>query len=267
MNDHPVRVGTMLYTLVDPHRGHEVAYNRWYERDHFYAGCMVGPWFFAGRRWVATRALKDLRFPQDSNVASPVDKGSFLATYWILEGHHDDCFAWANSAVWDLYQNGRGFAERNHAHSVLFHTPWSHYRDDDPVPIELAFDHRYAGLGSVFIDRSHDVTDDLLNSFLRTEALPDLLAPDGPVASCVSWKPFPRDPEVDGNAPMDLGTAPGGDERLMQVFFLDADPRTCWDRFRAYAEAVDGSGLGRVVLAAPFIPTVPGTDTYTDQLW
>jgi len=40
-----VRLGTMLFTLVEPHRGHEVAYNRWYERDHFYAGCMVGPNF------------------------------------------------------------------------------------------------------------------------------------------------------------------------------------------------------------------------------
>ena len=57
-----VRLGSMLFTLVEPHRGFEVAYNRWYERDHFYAGCMVGPWLFAGRRFVATRALKDLRF-------------------------------------------------------------------------------------------------------------------------------------------------------------------------------------------------------------
>ena len=38
----PVELGTMLFTLVEPHRGHQVAYNRWYERDHFYAGCMIG---------------------------------------------------------------------------------------------------------------------------------------------------------------------------------------------------------------------------------
>ena len=29
--------------------GHEVAYNRWYERDHFYAGCMIGAWTIVGR--------------------------------------------------------------------------------------------------------------------------------------------------------------------------------------------------------------------------
>jgi len=39
----PVKIGRMLFTMVDPNRGYEVAYNRWYERDHFYAGCMIGP--------------------------------------------------------------------------------------------------------------------------------------------------------------------------------------------------------------------------------
>ncbi len=62
----PVKLGSMLFTLVEPHRGHEVAYNRWYERDHFYAGCMVGPYNFAGRRWVATAALKSL--PRSGSV-------------------------------------------------------------------------------------------------------------------------------------------------------------------------------------------------------
>ncbi len=59
----PVKVGSMLLTLVDPHRGHEVAYNRWYERDHFYSGCMIGPWQFAGKRFVATADLKKLPRP------------------------------------------------------------------------------------------------------------------------------------------------------------------------------------------------------------
>ena len=48
VEDYPVKVGSMLLTLVQPHKGFERAYNRWYERDHFYAGCMVGPWLFAG---------------------------------------------------------------------------------------------------------------------------------------------------------------------------------------------------------------------------
>jgi hypothetical protein len=53
----------------------------------------------------------------------------------------------------------------------------------------------------------------------------------------------------------------------MQLLFCEVNPADCWDRVRAYAEAVDASGLGRVVFCAPFRPTIIGTDTYTDQLW
>ena len=102
MNDYPIVAGSALFTLVDPSKGHEVAYNRWYERDHFYAGCMIGPWLFAGKRWVATRAMKDLRFPEgDTPVASPHDKGSYLATYWVLEDKHKEHFDWAGHQVVD----------------------------------------------------------------------------------------------------------------------------------------------------------------------
>ena len=119
MNDYPIHAGSMLFTMVDPEQGYEVEYNRWYERDHFYAGCMIGPWLFAGKRWVATRELKDLRFPRvDTPVASPVEKGSYLAVYYVLEGKHGEHFAWAADQVVDLYSNNRGFMHRVHAHSV-----------------------------------------------------------------------------------------------------------------------------------------------------
>src|SRR5262249_53864392 len=90
MDDYPIKVGAMLFTMVDPNRGHEVAYNRWYERDHFYAGCMIGPGMLAGRRWVAPEALKELRFPAESEFAQPVQAGSYLATYCMNKGHEDE---------------------------------------------------------------------------------------------------------------------------------------------------------------------------------
>src|SRR5260221_567347 len=133
MEEYPIRVGSALFTLVEPRRGHEVAYNRWYERDHFYAGCMIGPGNFAGRRGVAAR---------------------------------------------------------------------------------------------------------------RHKALP--VAPAG--------HPVPR--------------AEGGDTRRMVLWFIDRDPAEGWaDTFGSHGDALAASGAGRVLWAAPFIPTVPGTDTYTDQLW
>ena len=69
VGDYPVKVGSMLLTLVEPSPGFERAYNRWYERDHYYAGCLVGPWLFAGSRWVAPRRLKDRRWPAESVIA------------------------------------------------------------------------------------------------------------------------------------------------------------------------------------------------------
>ena len=42
VDDYPVKVGSMLLTLVEPAQGFERAYNRWYERDHYYGGAWSG---------------------------------------------------------------------------------------------------------------------------------------------------------------------------------------------------------------------------------
>lgn len=263
LHDYPLRVGSMLLTMVDPTRGNEKAYNRWYERDHFYAGCMIGPYLFGGSRWVAPRSLKDLRFGDGTGqVADPIDKGSYVSIYWVEEGHHQDHFGWARTQVFELYKSGRGFMERVHAHTILADQPWTFYRDEDPVPIELAHDHRYEGLAIVAIDRAADATDADLIEFQRSTALPALMS-DSPIAVASSWKPESRE----GEAPMDLGTDPGGPERQTQVFFLDEKPEASWNRFRAYAKAIDESGFGTVRWAGPFYPTIVGTDTYIDELW
>lgn len=263
MEDCPIRIGSMLLTLVEPHRGHEVAYNRWYERDHFYAGCMVGPWLFAGSRWVATRALKDLRISDGrGEVASPVDAGSYVAIYWVLEGRDAEHWKWAGEQVHWLYENGRGFAERSHVHTVLFDYVTTAYRDPDPVPVQLALDHHYDGIAMVATDRAAGVSEE---AFTRWTEENDAWR-GGAVAMVASWRPQPRD-EITGNAPMDLGTGTGGPERTMQLLFLEGDVPAAWRQVARYAEAVDGSGLGRVCFAGPFHRTVVGTDTWADQLW
>src|SRR5205085_9106980 len=91
--DYPVKVGSMLLTLVDPHRGFESAYNRWYERDHYISGCLAGPYNFAGSRWAATREMKDLRWGTEA-VASPLDAGSSVAISWMAPGPPPDGNAW-----------------------------------------------------------------------------------------------------------------------------------------------------------------------------
>ena len=272
--DDAVRVGSMLFTIVDPSKSHEVAYNRWYERDHFYSGCMVGPWLFAGRRWVATRALKDMRFPSDTPaeqaVADQVDAGSYLATYFIHKGHEAEHFAWANKQVFELYGNDRGFDERHHAHTSLYFAAGEDHRDPDGVPAHLALDHPYRGLISVHVDRSDGTSHPEFLEWFGSVAAPDLFADrDGgpsPVDQVLHWRPIiPTGDE--GNAPMKLGTGPGTRSRSMQLMFVQDEPAAAWPLVRDYAARVGESGLATVRLVAPFIPTIPGTDTYTDQLW
>jgi hypothetical protein len=272
--DDAVRVGSMLFTMVDPSKGHEVAYNRWYEQDHFYAGCMIGPWLFAGRRWVATRELKDLRFPagvpEADAVAEPIDAGSYLATYFIHKGHEAEHFAWANKQVFELYSNGRGFEERHHAHTSLYFTTGDDHRDADGVPAHMALDHPYRGLVSIHLDREGETSHPEFVEWFSSVAAPALFGEqDGvpsPVDQVVHWRPIiPKGEE--GNAPMKLGTGPGTRARSMQLLFLQDEPTAAWGRVQDYAARIEESGLATVRLVAPWIPTIPGTDTYTDQIW
>ena len=118
--ERPVRLGGALVTIVEPHRGHEVAYNRWYERDHFYAGCMIGAWNISGARFVATKDLKALRYPADSPVIPDLATGSYLALYWVLAGKFGQWMQWGSEQVKWLHDNDRMFEERDHIHTLMY---------------------------------------------------------------------------------------------------------------------------------------------------
>jgi hypothetical protein len=258
-----VEPGAALVTLVEPHRGHEVAYNRWYERDHFYAGCLIGPLWFAGRRFVATRPLKDLRFPDPTPAIAELRAGSYLAVYWILAGHEADAIAWGTTQVRWLHEAGRMFEHRDHVHTLMYVHRWAVGRDPDGVPAALALDHPFSGLVVLMVDPHDDVPPRELSGWLRDEALPATMA-GTPWALTNGLTPIPLPPD----APVSQAPAPGQDRRLLLLGHLDADPRTCWEEVVVpFAERVRAAGRGTVSLAAPFIPTVPGTDTYTDELW
>jgi hypothetical protein len=279
-----VTLGSALFTLVEPHRGHEVAYNRWYERDHFYAGCMVGPWFFAGRRWVATKALKDMRIGAgpDADAAGGTDTagadtgagplfgddraGSYLALYWVLKGRFRDNVEWSTRQVHWLHRHDRMFDERDHVHTLLYRYRGAVARDADGVPPELALDHPFRGLAAVVVERPDEA-----------DPPRPTLAPDGPVALVLTFRAVPMPP----GAPVTQPGTEGVEHRELQLWFADEEPEAWWPAVEAYAaalgdpppptagtEAAGGAGPGgRVRWAAPFIATVPGTDRYTDELW
>jgi hypothetical protein len=59
---------------------------------------------------------------------------------------------------------------------------------------------------------------------------------------------------------------PGLERRFTLLSLTEVPPDQCWDAFSSTGDAVEAAGQGRVELAAPFFPTLPGTDTYVDQL-
>jgi hypothetical protein len=211
---------------------------------------------------VAPRRLKELRYPAESTIAKPtVRAGSYLAFYWIHAGHHEEHHTWASQQARWLYQNGRGFNERTHVHTLLYTLDWALHRDADPVPLELSPDHRFAGLVTVAVERNPGVEQARLDDWLRGSRLPAFLAGSA-VASCSTWSPIPQ-----GEGPMPIPRVERTELLDLQLYFLDEEPTASWPAFVDMGRALSATGLGRVVFASPWIPTVPGTDRYTDELW
>jgi hypothetical protein len=252
----PIELGGALVTLVEPHRGHEVAYNRWYERDHFYAGCMIGAWTISGARFVATRDLKDRRRPADSPVTGgdPL-AGSYLSLYWVLDGKFGDWIEWGTRQVRWLIESDRMFPHRDHVHTVMYRFRAELPGRDDGVPVELALDHRSPWLVMAVgeIDPAADRA--AIEAWLaaRTPGRAEVGALFTPV-------PMPSD------APSDVPADSGGD-RFLALWFVDADLPSAWDeQWSAFGADLVGAGLGQLLFLAPFRATVPGTDAFADEL-
>ncbi|MFD5265452.1 hypothetical protein [Streptomyces sp. NPDC058335] len=258
-----VHPGHALITMVEPHPGHEYAYNRWYEDDHYYAGAMAMPWMYAGRRWVATRDLQLLRRPEKSAVARPVTAGCYLSTYWITDGRHDDHMRWTVAINKRLNRDARVYRDRTHVFTAFQDHETTVYRDGAAGPRDFhALDHPYVGLVLQVIDApAPEQRADLLE-WLRTRHLPKRLT-GSPAALVTVFRPTP----LPGDRMTYVQQVEGVDTRLTLLWFLETDPGDCWGRhFTGLEEAVVKTGLGKVELLAPFVPTVPGTDRYVDRL-
>ena len=252
--ERPVRLGGALVTIVEPHKGHEVAYNRWYERDHFYAGCMIGAWNISGQRFVATRDLKALRYPADSPVIPDPTSGSFLALYWVLAGKFGHWMQWGSEQVKWLHENDRMFEARDHVHTLMYKFR-TEFEEPDGVPVELALDHHSPYVVVVIGEPAEEKTLDDVDAWFRARPLP------GVVGAELTAIPLPDDAAKGVKAD-------SAENRFCQLWFVDADlPATWADTFADLGAEFAAAGLGSLVLVAPFRATVPGTDTYTDELW
>lgn len=253
-SERPIRLGSMLFTMVEPHAGHEVAYNRWYERDHFYAGCMIGAWTVAGARFVATKECKERRYPADSAITPDPMAGSYLALYWILAGKLDEWMRWGTDQVNWLHSNGRMFLDRDHVHTLMYELHSERSATDDGVPAELALDRRFPGIVATIGEVADGHTVDEVVAWLDGR--------DCPAELVLTFTPKPLFDDAPGDVPRDtVGN------RFLQLAFVADDPIAAFDaRFADQGAELGASGLGELVFASPFLATVPGTDTYTDQL-
>lgn len=268
-----VAIGSALITMVEPLPGHEYAYNRWYEDDHFYAGAMAMPWMFAGRRFVATRELQLLRYPEKSAVTQaadlPVTAGCYLSVYWVTRGRHDAHMRWTVQINKRLNRDGRVYRDRTHVFTAFQQHVSTYYRDGAAGPRDIhALDHPYQGLVLEVVDTETAEQRRQLTDWLMDRHLPSRLRAGGsggpsPAAMCTLFEPLPL--PVDRMSyvkPVD-----GTDTRLTLLWFLQQDPRSCWDAFTGLDGEVAGAVPGaRVELVAPFLPTLPGTDAYVDEL-
>jgi hypothetical protein len=252
----------MLYTLIEPHPGRHRAYNRWYERDHFYSGVLTLPGSVAGQRWVATPELKARRLPMPSPVVPDPGRGSFLTTYYVDASRIPEWDVAAGDAVRDLQAAGRMWPERDHVLTRFVDYEFAAYRDTDPVPALLTLDHRYPGLVTV-VGRGVDGVDRSdVHRWLREDVLPDALQ-GSPVASVLTFSFRP----IEGERPPDLVRDEDPATRFYQLWFVEADPNAVWDDvFVPLAAAVDASGVAVLEWMGGFVPTVPGTDTHVDAL-
>lgn len=266
--EHGVALGSILVSLLEPAEGKAKEFNRWYERDHFYAGCMTGETFFSGRRFVATRALKEMRYPRGSEIVSDASKGSFLALYWMERGHHEQAEAWSVERVLDLGANGRMMPGRSAVHASFYAHRYAACRDDDGVPPEIALEHLFGGVVMVLSQRPEGVSAEEREAWMLETHLPKMLA-GSKIALCLSLEQLQL-PEA---SPVYSPPPPGFDRRHLDLYFVESDVSSAaaasrlWeDKFVPFGAAQEAAGMGEVGFASAFIPTVPGTDRFVDEV-
>jgi hypothetical protein len=264
MRDIPeIRLGSILFSIVDAKEGGEKVFNRWYERDHFFAGCMIGANFFSARRWIATRDLKQKRFPATTPVTPDITKGSFLHTYWILDPYYEETLRWSVDQVLQLHKQKRMEPARDNISTAFYKYRWGVFRDEDGVPPELALEHPYKGVLATLYDRDPGVSQEAFEAWLKGELA--RLQAGSPVAQSLAFQPeqLPDDaPKYVARVPEDILQ-----RRWLVLSFLEANPREWWDaRIPGLEQGAAASGMAQLIYGAAFIPTVPGKDTYLDEL-
>jgi hypothetical protein len=263
-----VAIGGALITMVEPQPGHEQAYNRWYEDDHFYSGAMHGPWTFAGRRFVAPRSLRRRRAAVADSAVQPPDAGCYISVYWITRGHEEDNERWSYLAMADaLMPHGRGFAERTHVYTAFHRYRFGLVRDPGPMQPHLALDAPYLGLLVEIVDAPLPDGLEALEAWLRDEHLPGQLS-RSPAGMVLAFTPVPfTQGRIEMPGTPAVAPPEGVGQRLCLLWFLERDPHELESEvLTAHHADLGAGGLGTLRFSGLFVPTDVGTDRYVDEL-
>ena len=237
-----VDIGTAIVAYIEPHAGAERDFNRWYERDHFYAATMAGPGVFAGGRFVATRACKQAR-PPGATLFGDASRGSYLALYWLLPDTQHDWDAWVARQVGTLVAQDRMFPGRDHLHTAVYRFV-SQSRAADGPHAALALDRCFDGVVAMALAPDVDA-----------RAIADrVVGRRVPVA--VAFRQERLIVSVLGDA-----AVTDSESHTLLLAFVDGDVLDVWrDDIKPALETHD------VRFASPFLRTIPGTDAYVDEL-
>jgi hypothetical protein len=229
-------IGTAIVSYMEPHTGAARDFNRWYERDHFPAAVLAGPGAFAGGRFVATAACKEVRLGGD--LFGDLSRGSYLSIAWLLPAAQAAWDAWVPGQMQTLVSEGRMFSARDHLQTAVYeYLGEEHFGDASAA---MALDRRYAGAIAIAIegDTRH-----------------------GPVCGALAGSELPVVVELRRQRLL-LSTLGEPGPHTLVLAFVAGDPVDVFTRLVAPALA----GRTDIGFASPFVATVPGTDTYADQL-
>ena len=257
----------MLLTLVDPHKGFESAYNRWYERDHFYAGCMEGPWQIAGSRWVATREMKDLRW--GTTDGRRPDRRRLVRRDLLGRGGSPQGLGRLGAAAGAAALRATAAASPSARTCTPRRSTTSERLTATPTRCRSSWRSTTTTTGSS-ASGSTAATASTLRRCTSGSRQRCARATCSQARTSRSRRRGRRDRSSATPATARRCRSARRAVRRTgsaRLFFVGGDVRASIDWFRAYTEALAELDLADTALVAPFLRTIVGTDTYVDQIW
>ena len=226
---------------------------------------MIGPWLFAGRRWVATRDLKDLRFPDDTPFAP--DRGRRLVRRRLLAARrplrraHRVGDRPGQLAVRERPRL-RGPHARAHRHVL---------------PRRALVPRRRPGAARARARQAESTSgwcrspSSATRAWARSSSTPGSTStspPSSPAARSRTCRRGQPAPLLDSRAGVRAPRPRRRPAAAARSTSSRTTPAPTGSGSAAGPRRSTASGsCGTVVLCGPWIPTIIGTDTYTDQLW